>query len=87
MISKRILHIAQLSAVGLVGYYVGQKDIFNGNKEDSIVINGKKLTSMPGLPIFGTVSAATPFVEGGTAKDRVCSFKMNQTFFVSLFLL
>ncbi|CAK1543563.1 unnamed protein product [Leptosia nina] len=69
MISKRLLHLAQLSAVGFTGYLIGQQD--NSNRDDSVVVNGKKLSSLPALPIFGTVSAATPYAEGGKSKDRV----------------
>lgn len=70
MISKRLLHLAQLSAVGLTGYFIGQHDKYFKN-EDKLV-NGKTLTTLPGLPIFGTVSAATPYTESGGARDRVC---------------
>ncbi|XP_022125860.2 endonuclease G, mitochondrial [Pieris rapae] len=69
MISKRLLHLAQLSAVGLTGYLIGQRKCFE--KDKSVVLPGKTLTSLPGLPIFGTVSAATPYVESGGAKGRV----------------
>ncbi|XP_026728286.1 endonuclease G, mitochondrial [Trichoplusia ni] len=72
MIRNRLLHLAQLSAIGLTGYYVGQNkdrlcDILS---DDSVVIDGKRIKSMPGLPVFGTVSAATPYMEMG-GKDRV----------------
>lgn len=72
MIRNRLLHLAQLSAIGLTGYFVGQNkdkvcDILSG---DSVVIDGKRIKSMPGLPVFGTVSAATPYMEVG-GKDRV----------------
>ncbi|XP_041972021.1 endonuclease G, mitochondrial [Aricia agestis] len=66
MISKKIIQIAQLSGVGLAGYYVGIKN----NHEET----AKTIQVMPGLPIFGTVSAAAPFSDGSTfvtAKDRV----------------
>ncbi|XP_045505656.1 endonuclease G, mitochondrial [Colias croceus] len=68
MISKRLLHIAQLSAVGLAGYFVGYK---GKNKNDESLVNGKTLRSLPALPIFGTVSAAVPYTEGGGAKERI----------------
>ncbi|KAH9637401.1 hypothetical protein HF086_012014 [Spodoptera exigua] len=73
MIRNRLLQIAQLSAVGLTGFYIGQnKDKFsNYNNDDSIIIDGKRLRSMPGLPVFGTVSAATPYTDSGSSKDRV----------------
>ncbi|XP_052742113.1 endonuclease G, mitochondrial [Bicyclus anynana] len=69
MISKRLLHVAQLSAIGLAGYYIGQIDKADSN--DSVIVNGKPISRKPGLPIFGTVSAATPFTDSGTPKDRV----------------
>ncbi|CAD0205188.1 unnamed protein product [Chrysodeixis includens] len=72
MIRNRLLHLAQLSAIGLTGYYFGQNkdklcDVLSG---DSVVVDGKRIKSMPGLPVFGTVSAATPYMEMG-GKDRV----------------
>nr|XP_026495968.1 endonuclease G, mitochondrial [Vanessa tameamea] len=70
MFSKRILHIAQLGAVGVAGYYIGCKDKIN-SLNDTVVIDGKTLKSMPGLPIFGTVSAATPYTESGSPQDRI----------------
>lgn len=74
MIKKRLLHFIQLSAVGFTGYYVGQnKDNFaNILNEDSVIVNGNVLKKMPGLPIFGTVSAAAPYVESGA--DRVSTY-------------
>lgn len=73
MFRRRLLHIAQLSAIGLTGFYVGQnKDYFhNFLWDDSVIVDGKRLKSMPGLPVFGTVSAATPYMETGGTKDRV----------------
>lgn len=72
MIHKRVLHLAQLSVVGLAGYYIGQKEKIFENNENIVLQNGKTLKSMPGLPIFGTVSAAVPYTDGGHVKDRVC---------------
>ncbi|XP_072948133.1 endonuclease G, mitochondrial [Epargyreus clarus] len=68
MISKRLLQLAQLSAVGLTGYYVG---VVSKEEENHIFVDGRPLRSMPALPIFGTVSAAAPFVDSGSPKDRV----------------
>lgn len=75
MFRKRILQIAQLSSVGVAGYYVGQ---YKGkaNENESIVVHGKAVKNMPGLPIFGTVSAAAPYTDSGAPKDRV-SFGKN----------
>lgn len=73
MYRKRLLYLAQLSAVGLTGYYLGQNNetIYTLFNQDTIVVDGRRLKSVPGLPVFGTVSAATPYVESGGAKDRV----------------
>ncbi|KAJ0171455.1 hypothetical protein K1T71_013005 [Dendrolimus kikuchii] len=71
MLNKRLLRLVQLSAVGFTGYYVGQnKDRFaNILNEHTVIINGNVLKKMPGLPVFGTVSAAAPYVESGA--DRI----------------
>lgn len=73
MLHKRLLNVVQLSVVGFGGYHIGQNkdkycDYFYGN---SVTIDGKRIINKPGLPVFGTVSAATPFVETGGPKDRV----------------
>ncbi|CAB3229657.1 unnamed protein product [Arctia plantaginis] len=73
MLRKRLLYLAQLSAVGFGGYYVGQNkekycDFLYGN---SVTVDGKRILNKPGLPVFGTVSAATPFVETNGSKDRI----------------
>ncbi|XP_059055944.1 endonuclease G, mitochondrial [Achroia grisella] len=73
MFHKRLLHFVQLGGVGVAGYFVGQYG-YNLKKEgqnDCLLINGNRIKNMPGLPIFGTVSAAAPFTESGTAKYRV----------------
>lgn len=75
MFRKRLINLAQLSAVGVTAYYVGVYSERSYEKikgcEESVFINGKSINNMPGLPIFGTVSAATPYTESGGAKDRV----------------
>ncbi|XP_053618087.1 endonuclease G, mitochondrial-like [Plodia interpunctella] len=72
MFRKRLLYLTQLSAVGLAGYCAGQYSGKIGNDDSqAVTIDGKRVQSMPGLPIFGTVSAATPFNDMGSAKDRV----------------
>ena len=82
MFRKRLMHVAQLSAVGLTGYYVGQNiDKFhNFVWNDSIIVDGKRVKSMPGLPVFGTVSAATPYTDTGSSKDRVRSVLVKLCF-------
>ncbi|KAI8432708.1 hypothetical protein MSG28_013671 [Choristoneura fumiferana] len=75
MFRKRLINLAQLSAVGVTAYYAGVYSERSYEKikgcEDSVFTNGKSINNMPGLPIFGTVSAATPYTESGGAKDRV----------------
>lgn len=74
MFRRRLFHLAQLGAVGFTGFFIGRYKDGLCRPEDTILLNGKALKSMPGLPIFGTVSAATPFVEGGS---RVSLNKIN----------
>lgn len=82
MFRKRLVNLAQLSAVSITAYYAGvyserSCEKINGS-EDSVFINGKSINKMPGLPIFGTVSAATPYTESGGAKDRVSlTYQLN----------
>lgn len=72
--------VAQFGVVGVSGYIIGQycnegKIIDEGsvNKDlSTIIINGKSIKSLPGLPIFGTVSAAAPYSDSAVSKDRVC---------------
>ncbi|XP_061724186.1 endonuclease G, mitochondrial [Cydia pomonella] len=75
MIRKRLTNLAQLGAVGLTGYCLGiysERSIdFFKTREDSIIINGKSIKNMPGLPIFGSVSAATTYVDSSGPKDRI----------------
>lgn len=71
---KYFMQLAQLGAVGFSGYVLGiyyekRNTYLNG---DSIFLNGRTIKNSPGLPIFGTVSAAAPFSDGGTTVDRVC---------------
>lgn len=68
MIRKKVFHLAQLSAIGLTGYYIGQCNGKN-TTQDCIEVDGKLLTSLPALPVFGTVSAAVPYTESGGSKD------------------
>ncbi|XP_011554748.3 endonuclease G, mitochondrial [Plutella xylostella] len=72
MIHKKLLQVAQLSAVGFAGYYAGsysQKHSANQSLVDSVVIDGRTVKNLPGLPIFGTVSAAAPYFDSGSPKD------------------
>lgn len=71
MLRKRLFQLSQLAAVGFTGYFIGQYKDRLCSGEDRIFLDGRALKSMPGLPIFGTVSAATAFVEGGSNRDRV----------------
>lgn len=74
MFRKKLLQVVQFSTIGVAGYYVGQLRAkpSSNEGEEALIINGRTVTSMPGLPIFGTVSAAAPFSDSGTTKtDRV----------------
>ncbi|KPJ00833.1 Endonuclease G, mitochondrial [Papilio xuthus] len=68
MISRRLIQVAQFGAVGLTGYYVGHVKNKNNLVDNSLEIDGKIIQHMPGLPIFGTVSAATPYTESGSTR-------------------
>lgn len=65
MFRKKIFYLTQLSVVGLTGYCLGKYN----KSENSLFIDGRRVLSMPGLPIFGTVSAATPYQESGSSSD------------------
>lgn len=84
MFSKKLLHISQLSAIGLAGYYLGshKQATDNSTSEDCVTVNGRIIKSLPCLPVFATVSAATPFSDSGS-KDRV-SFLHNDTAFLKV---
>ncbi|VVC86392.1 unnamed protein product [Leptidea sinapis] len=71
--SKRLLNLAQLSAVGLTGYLLGHNSNHHCKENDSISLatSSRILKCLPGLPVFGTVSAAVPYTEGGNSKDRI----------------
>lgn len=70
MYAKRAVHIAQLSVAVISGYYLGHNfKLDNVLPENEVIVNGKRLRNKPGLPIFGTVSAAAPYTEG--VRDRV----------------
>lgn len=73
MFRKKLLQIVQFSTVGVVGYYAGQFSTksTSGEGQETLVIDGRSVTNMPGLPIFGTVSAAAPYTDSGAPKDRV----------------
>ncbi|CAK1591089.1 unnamed protein product [Parnassius mnemosyne] len=68
MISKIIKQVIQLGAVGVTGYYVGHYNNKKAFIDSYVEVDGKRLKSMPGLPIFGTVSAATPYIESGPTR-------------------
>lgn len=66
--TKVILKVSTLSTVGFGGWYLGkyteqnrQLNAENGNSGTCILSN-INIKQMPGLPLFGTVSAATSFV-------------------------
>lgn len=69
---KFIIKLSTFGSVGFVGWYCGkyseQKLHLNTEKDDSRTSIFHNIRKMPGLPLFGTVSAATTFVpaESGT---------------------
>lgn len=63
------MKVVQFGAVGLTGYCIGYH--FKDRSDfihNSIEVDGKKLRNMPGLPIFGSVSAAAPFTESSSSR-------------------
>ncbi|CAH2057151.1 unnamed protein product, partial [Iphiclides podalirius] len=69
MISKKLMQVVQLSAVGLTGYCIGHGFRDKNDLIDSLIeLDGKKLRNLPGLPIFGSVSAAAPYTESGSSR-------------------
>ncbi|XP_068625046.1 endonuclease G, mitochondrial [Battus philenor] len=68
MVPKRVVRIVQLGIVGVTGYYVGLNKNKIGLLNNLVEVDGKKIRNMPGLPIFGTVSAATPYIETGSTR-------------------
>ncbi|XP_076232410.1 endonuclease G, mitochondrial [Calliopsis andreniformis] len=62
-----ILKVSTLSTVGLGGWYLGkysEKQQLNAEKRNNgaSIFSNVNIKNMPGLPLFGTVSAATAFV-------------------------
>lgn len=56
-------HLTALTSVGVGGWYMGkfsEQRQYSKDNETS-VLSVTQIRNMPGLPLFGTVSAATPF--------------------------
>ncbi|XP_054006449.1 endonuclease G, mitochondrial isoform X1 [Hylaeus anthracinus] len=72
---KFILNLSSLTTVGFGGWYFGKysekKRYFDAEKDDSetSIFHNINIRKMPGLPLFGTVSAATAYVPTETATD------------------
>ncbi|KAI5632697.1 DNA/RNA non-specific endonuclease domain-containing protein [Phthorimaea operculella] len=72
MFRKRLINLVQLSAVGCTGYLAGKYSQTNQRSdEEGLLVNGKVIKSLPALPLFATVSAATPYTDSGNTKDRI----------------
>lgn len=66
-VGKIFLQFGTLTGVGLGGWFAGKHfERLNDEKDDSIFLN-VNIKRKPCLPIFGTVSAASPIV---TANDH-----------------
>ncbi|KAG7209321.1 hypothetical protein KM043_015432 [Ampulex compressa] len=64
-VQKFALSLTGLTSAGLGGWYVGRQSVKgheNAEKDSGRDVFSKTLRVMPGLPIFGTVSAATPII-------------------------
>ncbi|KAL6258872.1 hypothetical protein P5V15_010817 [Pogonomyrmex californicus] len=63
-ISRVTFNLTALTSVGLGGWYLGkfseQRRYSKDNETDGL--SASQIRNMPGLPLFGTVSAATPLV-------------------------
>lgn len=60
---KSVLKISSVTGAGIFGWYAGKhyEQYSNYNKGRHGVVYYHDIKRLPGLPIFGTVSAATPF--------------------------
>lgn len=61
------LKITALTSVGLGGWFAGQlfekwKHVKKNRESQTSLLSELSIKNMPGLPIFGTVSAATPML-------------------------
>ncbi|XP_031834313.1 endonuclease G, mitochondrial [Nomia melanderi] len=70
-LKKLILNVSTLTTIGFGGYIIGkyseQKRHLNGEDEcRNGIFSNVNIKGMPGLPLFGTVSAATAFVPSET---------------------
>ncbi|XP_017881641.1 endonuclease G, mitochondrial [Ceratina calcarata] len=67
-VTRLVLNLSAATSIGLTGWYVGkyteQKRHLNAEIRDSgtSVFGNIQIKEMPGLPLFGTVSAASAFV-------------------------
>lgn len=76
---RRIVYNLTLTSVGMGGWYLGklseQRRYWKDN--ETSVLSATKIRNMPGLPLFGTVSAATPLTPAENDHDMGC--KMSST--------
>lgn len=69
---KQIMfNLTALTSVGMGGWYLGklseQRRCWKNN--ETSVLSARQIRNMPGLPLFGTVSAATPLTPAGSDHD------------------
>ncbi|XP_078036278.1 endonuclease G, mitochondrial [Augochlora pura] len=67
VLTKVILNVSTLTTVGFSGWYIGKyseqkKHLNEGDECQAGIFSNINIKGMPGLPLFGTVSAATAFV-------------------------
>ncbi|XP_011869319.1 PREDICTED: endonuclease G, mitochondrial [Vollenhovia emeryi] len=67
------LNLAALTSVGMGGWYLGKFSEQRRYSTDSGTSVLSAVQNMPGLPLFGTVSAATPF----TPSEKSCDMGSN----------
>ncbi|XP_076660654.1 endonuclease G, mitochondrial [Halictus rubicundus] len=73
-LTKVILNVSTLSTVGFSGWFLGKyfeqkKHLSEENECRADIFSDTNVKGMPGLPLFGTVSAATAFVPQETVTN------------------
>ena len=78
---RSVLKLSSVTGAGIAGWFAGKhyerhvQPQQQGNDGRRGLLSGTNIRSMPGLPIFATVSAASPIVpaEGGDMGNKVSS--------------
>lgn len=72
-IKQVAFNLTTLSSVGLGGWYLGklseQKRYSNEKDNETSILSRIPIRSMPGLPLFGTVSAATSLTSAESIRE------------------